>query len=191
MARLQVRRSRRPTTFRLKKREWVDPFPHIPGTEPEKRVFAALVYHGLYFIFQADLPIEAKRNSPLMAVRDFKPDFILPEWKVIIDPFGDFHHSQPEAIRRDAIKSVYYEALGYEFIHPWSSDVAKNGGDWVLTLSVRLRGPKLFELTREDAAFKRTTGYRLGPNLGLGSRSVAIANMKRTRPKAKTVRVRR
>lgn len=185
-ARLNTRRTRRISTFRLHKPEWIDPFPGIPGTRPEKRVFEALVRRGIYFIFQGDFPVEEKKKSVLLQVALFKPDFIIPEWKVILDPFGDFAHSQPEAVFRDRWKFIYYSGLGgrgYEFIHPWSTDIENNGGDWVVNLSKRIRGPKLAELGPEDRAQRDARGFKLGENLGLGATGVAAGNRARARPK--------
>jgi len=185
-ARLGTRRNRRVSTFRLHKPEWIDPFPEIPGTRPEKRVFEALVKRGIYFVFQGDFSAAEKKRSALLQVALFKPDFIIPEWRVILDPFGDFAHSQPAAVRRDFWKMIYYESIGtkvgYEFIHPWSTDIERNGGDWVVGLSKRLGGPKLAQLSAEDRAH-RARGFRLGENLGLGATGVAAANRARARPK--------
>ena len=190
-SRLGIRRTRRPGHIRLHRPRWIDPFPGIPGTEPEKRIFAALVSRRIYFIFQGDFPIEDRYISGLLQVRNFKPDFIVPEWKVIFDPFSEFHHSLPDAIESDAWKSVYYESKGYEFIHPWSKDVEEQGGNWAINLSTRLHGPPRFPLNKEEASYKARVGYHLGPNLGLGSTSVAAANRKRRRPKALRLRSRR
>lgn len=188
---LRTRRIRRqgPTKFRLKKREWIDPFPFIPGTRPEKMIFAALVARGIYFIFQGDFPVDDRYRSPLLQERNFKPDIIVPEWKVIYDPFSEFHHSLPDAIKSDAIKAMIYEGKGYEFVHPWSKEVEEKGGEWAVHESKRIFGPKLADLSKEDQRIKAQVGYRLGPNLGLGAFSVGIANSKRTKPKSKDLRV--
>ena len=184
-------RRRRRVAFRLHEQHWQDPFPWIPGTEPEKRIFEALVRRGIYFRFQDDFPIEDRYVSALLQTRHFKPDIIVPEWKVIYDPFSEFHHSQPDAIRADAWKSVEYRAKGYEFIHPWSKDVAEKGGDWAVSLSTRITGPPLFKLDAEDQKWKTLQGYKLGPNLGLGASSVGIANRKRAKHKAPLLRTTR
>lgn len=183
------RRKRRSTrgVFRLKKPIWRDPFPQIPGTRPEKRLFEALWRRGIYFIFQGDLPAEDRFNSPLLQPTDFKPDFIVPEWKIIYDPFGDFAHTQTDSIVRDRIKSVLYQALGYEFIHPWSTELEEFGGDWMVDLSHRIHGPKLFKLPDKEKPFF-AHGYRIGENVGLGATSVAAANSKRTKVKPRTIR---
>lgn len=204
-ARLSVRRRRRQTrgVFRLKKTPWRDPFPGIPGTEPEKRLFEALYRRGIYFIFQGDSKqLVETEHRLLLSDRIFKPDFILPEYKVILDPFGVFHHSLPEAVKRDAWKSVVYRAAGYAFYHPWWSE---RGWEWqdgaaftplgydtlaVLARVPELRRPPVVKLKNPvDIVAKRHPGYRLGKNLGAGATSVGIANAKRKRPKALGLRV--
>lgn len=120
--RLTTRRERRQhrTKFRLHKPKWIDPFPHIPGTEPEKRFFAALVDQRIFFIFQGQIPELTKGLTAQLEIPGYKPDFVIPEYKVIIDPFSPFHHSLPEAVERDARKVMLYTAFGYAYYHPWA-----------------------------------------------------------------------
>lgn len=202
--RLEVRRRRRAENrkFRLKKPVWLDPYPGIPGTEPEKRLFEALMRRRIYFVFQGDLP-EYKdfKKLPTLFVPAFKPDFVLPEYRVILDPFGVFHHSLPEAVKRDAIKSVVYRSLGYAFYHPWWDDrgfLLEDNGVFrrvgfdalaVLDQISELRLGVRAKLTDPaDIAAKVHPGYRLGKNLGAGAGSVALANKKRTKPKRLTLK---
>ena len=119
---IRQRRKRRISVnpFRLRKTPWVDPFPHIAGTEPEKRIFAALWDRKIFFIFQGQVP-ELERGLYVTAAKPyFKPDFVIPHYKVIIDPFSPFHHSLEEAVDRDAEKIAMYSALGYSYYHPWA-----------------------------------------------------------------------
>lgn len=113
-------RSKAPRKFRLHKPQWEDPYPWIPGTEPEKRIFAALRRRNIYFRFQCDAPVEvgAKVLQPIAYV----PDFALPEYKVIIDPFSPFHHSQEDQAAKDATKIALFLAAGWEYYHPWAMD---------------------------------------------------------------------
>lgn len=120
---LKTRRHRRQTVgrFKLHKQEWVDPYPQIDGTEPEKRVFAQLIAHGIYFIFQGQIPeFEVGGKMYYAAPPNYKPDFVLPEYKLIIDPFSPFHHSLKDAAERDADKIARYAAAGYAYYHPWA-----------------------------------------------------------------------
>jgi hypothetical protein len=120
--RLRVRKeridSRTRHKFRLRKPRWHDPFPWIPGTEPEKRIFEALVQRNIYFRYQADAPAELRKLT--LAHVGFVPDFVLPEYKVVIDPFSPFHHSLESAVERDTRKIALFTAAGYEYYHPWA-----------------------------------------------------------------------
>lgn len=128
---LRVRRTRRQhkTAMRLHKPRWVDPYPQIAGTEPEKRVFAALHMLNIYFIFQGQIP-EFEEGARLFFVApvDYKPDFVLPEYRIIIDPFSPFHHSLEGAANRDADKIARYAIAGYQYYHPWA--IAPGVWDW-------------------------------------------------------------
>jgi hypothetical protein len=140
---IQVRRRRRQTKgkFRLLKPHWIDPYPFIPGTEPEKRIFQALVMRRIYFIFQGQVPeltpggmgIDLRKSLDKQTIRAggrvasvtlglvaYIPDFVIPEYRVIIDPFSPFHHSQQESVERDVRKVSLYNTLGYDYYHPWA-----------------------------------------------------------------------
>jgi len=176
--RVSTRRTRRitKTPFRLRKTPWVDPYPSIPGTEPEKRLFEALMRWRIYFIFQGDLPELQVKDLPVLWQVGYKPDFILPEYRIILDPFGVFHHSQPDSIARDVKKSVIYRALGYTFYHPWWSE---RGWEWLeipgshgLAGRPRLDAQRLKESLRvEEGAGRRGATAPLAP---LGTDTLAL-----------------
>jgi hypothetical protein len=140
---IKVRRTRRQTRgkFRLLKPRWIDPYPFIPGTEPEKRIFQALVMRRIYFIFQGQVPeltpggmgIDLRNEMDKQTIKaggrvvsitlgliSYIPDFVLPEYRIIIDPFSPFHHSQQESVERDVRKVSLYNSLGYNYYHPWA-----------------------------------------------------------------------
>lgn len=173
--RVKVRRGRRqtPGTFRLRKPPWWDPFPFIEGTEPEKRVFAALYDMRIFFIYQGQVPeFEKGGEFWTLAPPNYKPDFVLPEYKLIIDPFSPFHHSLEEAVERDVRKVVAYAAAGYAYYHPW----AIGGGEWswdqyhdsrkTLQLSdktrIRLYGGVNADRNRYRKLTRVLTGQRMG-----------------------------
>lgn len=211
--RLTVRRARGERHFRLRKPVWVDPFPSVPGTEPEKRIFAELVQRlHIFFIFQGQIPELTKGLYVTMAVPGYKPDFILPQYKIIIDPFSPFHHSLPDAATRDARKIALYTALGYKVYHPWAEadgvfifdqgryQVYRQGkqgamhgrfeGALAMLMAIpELRQPPNFpkNLTKKEEKLAKSPGYELGPFLGAGANSVAAANHKRTKPKPLTL----
>lgn len=123
---ISVRRQRRQTVgkFRLKKPQWIDPYPQIPGTEPEKRIFAALIQKGIYFRYHGGSPKEA--NAITVGEPDHDIDFLLPEYRVIIDPYSPYFHSLLPTATRDARKAEIFAAAGYTTYHPW----AFAGGLW-------------------------------------------------------------
>lgn len=202
MAQLSARRTRRITTFRLHKPEWVDPYPSIPGTQPEKMIFEALVMRHIYFIFQGPLPELERGKYVTLDDPAFKPDFVLPEYRLIIDPFSPFHHSLPEGAERDARKRAIYRAFGYAFCHPWA--VAPGvfvidqpeyphgefrGALALLSAITELaRGPRLKLKDPRDIKAKARIGYRLGPYLGAGATGVALANAARKKPHSLVLR---
>lgn len=152
---LLVRRRRRASTnFRLHKPKWIDPFPAIPGTEPEKRVFAALVQRGIYFVYQGQIPELERGLYTTMAIAGYKPDFLLPQYRLIIDPFSPFHHSLEEAVQRDTLKYGTYLSLGYRFYFPWAlSDgvfILDQGGFRLIQGRFNLRGKFIPDPDQKD-----------------------------------------
>jgi len=116
-----------------------------------------------------------------LAIPGYKPDIILPEYRVIIDPFSEFHHTLDEAIERDIEKIALYTALGYAYYHPWASEVIEKGGLRILSEIKELHGPKVAPIPEGDEPYVQR-GYKLGDFLGAGATSVAAANRKRRRP---------
>lgn len=208
---LTARTRRGPRQFRLHKPNWIDPYPHIPGTEPEKRIFEQLVIFRRFFIFQGQVPELTRGVFVTMAIPRYKPDFIIPEYKVIIDPFSPFHHSLDAAIERDREKIALYTALGYTYYFPWAiapgvflldqqparlrqgkvklgRHIGERGGAAdVLRAIPELWGPKRGKLTKKQARLAQHPGYELGPFLGAGANSVAAANRARARPPVLTL----
>lgn len=99
---------------------WLDPFPGILGTLPEKMVYAELSRRQIPFIFQSWF------NAVISVVdfnRWYRPDFIIPDAKIIIEVQGFYWHSQPDVIENDAFKYAVYEQLGYTVISWWDFDI--------------------------------------------------------------------
>lgn len=184
---LYSRRKRRPhgAKFKVHKAPWVDPFPMIEGTEPEKRVFASLVLQlNAYFIFQGQVP-EFEKGSPLyfLAPPNYKPDFVLPEYRLIIDPFSPFHHSTLEQAPKDAQKVARYEAAGYAYYHPWaiapgvwswdqSHHIVESPGNARLRRKFKVRPNKYGNINREihGRAMGTLDMLRSIPELNMGPR---------------------
>lgn len=110
-------------TIKLRKAQWIDPFPNVLGTRPEKILFARLTFLRIPFIFQGYTTI----NIPeLDLVKDYRPDFIIPAIKLIIEVQGSYWHSKPEAIESDAYKYALYQAMGYRVATWWDWQIETN-----------------------------------------------------------------
>jgi len=177
--------------FRLHKAGWIDPFPWIPGTEPEKELFEWLVRRRIYFIFQGQVPELEAGDLATLSVPGFEPDFVLPQYKIILDPFSPFHHSLPTAQLRDIQKVALYESLGYGYYHPWAIAPGLWSFDQEGVTHGRFTTEQMLNQIPELAFPPKPLpakelpyvgiGYRLGVNLGAGATSVAAANRARVR----------
>lgn len=106
--------------------DWQDPFPDVKGTSIEKMIYARLVRMGVRFIFQG----EFKVNIPIAGIyKVYRPDFILPDVKIIIDPFGSYFHNTPEAIKADSYKFALFKAMGYKTVVWWDYEIESLGLD--------------------------------------------------------------
>lgn len=116
-------RQERARKQRIFHRQWVDPYPQILGTRPEKIVYAQLMMRGINFYYQSMLLV----NLPLLQIsKEYRPDFILPDQKIIIEVQGVYFHSKPEAIESDAYKQALYNLMGYTVLAWWDYDIEAN-----------------------------------------------------------------
>ena len=80
--------------------------------------------------------INYKYNQILSNDFKFRPDFIIDDFKLIIECQGDYYHANPEfydeedlndfqkvALEKDKIKKEYYENLGYTALFLWETDI--------------------------------------------------------------------
>ena len=82
----------------------------IPGTGPEKLIYNYLIKIGIRFEFQyhmLDLPSTAFPEDIWI------PDFILPDYNVLIEVYGYYWHSIPKRREGDQLKKVYWLNSGY------------------------------------------------------------------------------
>jgi len=99
---------------------WRDPFPEIMGTVPEKRIYARLVLMNIPFEYQSSLRVNI---AAISLVKDYRPDFILPDQKVVIEVQGSYWHSSAEAIEADSYKYALYEMMGYKVLTWWDYEI--------------------------------------------------------------------
>lgn len=99
---------------------WFDPFPNVAGTLPEKMVYAELMERGVHFHYQSywDFVI-----PEIGFDEDYRPDFIIPGRKQIIEVQGAYWHSMPDQIEDDAFKFAVYEMKGWEVLVWWDYEI--------------------------------------------------------------------
>lgn len=110
---------------------WSDYFPWAMGTVPEKMIFAELMRRGVSFFFGAywgDVPFTDDKYER------YRPDFILPEYRIIIEIYGTYWHTKEESAQRDARKAIMYTASGYKYYHLWDFDIFASAVDALNTI---------------------------------------------------------
>jgi len=99
---------------------WVDPFPEVHGTLPEKMVYAELTRRGIPFLFLNDLRMQIPEID---FDQWYQADFAIPDSKIIIEVQGAFWHSKPETIDADAYKFAVYQTTGWKPVAWWDYDI--------------------------------------------------------------------
>ena len=134
-------------------------YPWIQATGPEQLIFMELMRRHIYFHFQEFLSeaVPAVRNWVVLDQSPYRADFIIPDYKIVLDPWDDYHHSIPKQAQADATKLAVYQALGFTTYHVWSTQLMQNGVAWWFAQIPALSGPtkrggyKLYH-TQNDAA---------------------------------------
>ena len=105
-------------------------------TKPELFIKHFLIQYKIDYIYNEQLSKQYK----------YRPDFVLPSFKVILEVQGDYWHANPSiydedectdkqilARQKDVIKKAYYESLGYTVICIWELEI-KNESKKVLNM---------------------------------------------------------
>lgn len=104
-------------------KQWFDPTPEIDGTHPEKLVINRLILMQIPFVSQGYVNI----NIPELDLnKDYRPDILIPDIKLIIQVQGAYWHSKPAQVDADAYLNALYEAVGYRVIDWWDYDIETN-----------------------------------------------------------------
>lgn len=102
---------------------WIDPFPDILGTIPEKMVYEQLSRRGIEFWFQNEVSFAIPEIDFL---KNYRPDIVLPGLRIIIEVQGSYWHSKPQAIQDDAFKFAVYQSTGWTVLGWWDYDIIDN-----------------------------------------------------------------
>jgi hypothetical protein len=110
----------KPDKLYVRKNQWVDPFPEVHGTLPEKMVYAELTRRNIPFLFLNDINFSI---PDLEFQKTYQADFVLPDLKIILEVQGAFWHSKAPTIEADAFKFAVYQATGWKPIAWWDYDI--------------------------------------------------------------------
>lgn len=127
--------------------KWVDPFPEIHGTLPEKMVYAELTRLGIPFLFLNDI----RFTIPEIGFdKWYQADFVIPSAKLIIEVQGAYWHSMDKTVQADAFKFAIYETKGYKVLAWWDYDIIARLHDLVIA------EPLLLSLARYNVSAGRS-----------------------------------
>ena len=90
--------------------EFIDYWIGVPATLPEKLIFADLVRREVNFYFSyffGDLPFTVDD------IEHYRPDFLLPDYRIIIEVAGVYWHTRPGMWEYDYARTALLEAAGY------------------------------------------------------------------------------
>lgn len=104
-------------------KNWIDPFPTVHGTLPEKIVYAELSRRNIPFLFLNDMHFVFPEID---FDKEYQADFVIPSLRLIIEVQGAFWHSKPGTIESDAFKFAVYETGGYRVLAWWDFDIISN-----------------------------------------------------------------
>lgn len=146
---------------------WIDPYPLIPGTKPEKMVYAELMRRRIPFKYQEWLHVDL---AQLSSNSWYRPDFQLPDYKMIIEVQGSYWHTQAEQMAQDALKYSLYEMLGWKVLKWWDYEIEQ----------------RLHELFDAEPQLRQpaVTGdpYPMGKFIYDDAKGIKKANQKRRKP---------
>lgn len=116
---------------------FTDYFPDVPGTLPEKMIFnwlAAKRINFYYNVYFGDIPFSTDKSER------YRPDFLLPDYRIIIEPQGVYWHSRPGKFESDAVKFAMLEAAGYT-VYTFSDTEILAGVELAMEKIPELRNP--------------------------------------------------
>jgi len=89
---------------------YIDYLDNIDGTIPEKLLLQEILGRGVsvwYSLFIGDFPFTTDKEEKA------RPDFILPDYKILIEVAGEYWHSREGAWERDAQRAAWYMVMGF------------------------------------------------------------------------------
>lgn len=102
---------------------FIDYYPDMLATRPEKIVFQALVERRINFYlapYWGDFPFTPDKSEKS------RPDFLLPDYKIIIEVLSVYWHSRAGVPNRDAVRNALYVASGYKVYYFTDEQIYEN-----------------------------------------------------------------
>jgi len=170
---------------------WIDPYPWIPGTVPEKMVFAEFMSRRIEFTFQAlDFPPKGTKGftgtHAVPVLGAIRPDNLIPSIRAAVEVQGTYFHTVPAQEKHDQQKAMEYHAWGWKVYWIWDLDILVSPSKAVDQCRELYGGPMLGELLP-----KAKVGRESHPGATTAdANAVAIANQKRARRQNLGLRVR-
>ena len=118
---------------------FVDYYPSVVGTLPEKILFNAIARRRVNFYFAYKF-VDVNGATP--GIDNARPDFILPDYKIIIDPLGEYWHTLPGKAESDLAKFTLYQAAGYTVYIPSATQIITNVEEFLDSIPA-LRNPSI------------------------------------------------
>lgn len=153
--------------------KFVDPYPEIHGTLPEKMVYAELSRLGIPFLFLNDIHFVIPE---IQFDKWYQADFVIPSLKLIIEVNGAHWHSMEKTIESDAFKYAIYETAGYRVLAWWDYDIIERLHDLVFA------EPQLLSAANFSARYGKSTELAVQRRTKVDtSKGIRTLNQKRRR----------
>lgn len=165
-------------------KRWVDPFPTVQGTLPEKIVYAGLSARGIRFNHTNTFQFN---NADVDFFQEYTPDFLLPDQKIIIEVQGLYWHMKPATQQADAFKLAVYEMFGWRALAWWDYEIEQDvnalfardiPGYPVLSQHNSTEFTVYRKFNRDDSAGVKTLNRRRGLRLSYRKKPASV-KMKR------------
>jgi hypothetical protein len=141
--------------------QFIDYWPDVPATLPEKMVFAWLVEHQINFYFSwyfGDLAITPEHKEHV------RPDFYLPDYKLIIEVAGLYWHSRAGSFEYDFERDFWLTATGYTVYPIIDIEILANTDDAIRHNVPELASPQL------HGTLHAVGDRPIDPNAAIGAR---------------------
>jgi len=118
---------------------WIDYLEGIDGTVPEKLLLQEIIGRGVsvwFSVFFGDFPFTTDREERV------RPDFVLPDYRIIVEVAGEYWHSREGSWERDAQRAAWYTVMGFDVRIIPDYEILENPLDALLRHVPELENPQ-------------------------------------------------